>query len=358
MNCPLRRRLSDAIRPKLVLEIGRDLLTDDFVLMRVRHVAAALDRRIYVLDAGEPDVKVFTAAGRYVCSTGRSGAGPGEFTHPGSLRLKDKSVIVGDFMQGRSITFALEGKHLATRRYRTAAAHAPGQMVHELRGGSALLIMAPNITNRRDSEIVDFYAKIVFKPAADTSADTLLRIRGNIALRRRKNAWISNMMNAGVGDGGAWALHGDSILALVDGYSGDIRWLRLTGNSATVFRTAKLPGTAQPVTQQDIARAERQLRREVPAYENIAFDISDFPSHRSLASTAVFADDGSLWVAPHRTDAVITAWTVYPRSSGRSFVVLMPSTFTLSSIRDGRLYGYAMSSDETPVVQVYRMPDT
>lgn len=259
-------------------------------------------------------------------------------------------------MQGRSTTFTLDGKHLATRRYGNTGAKATGYLVHELRGGSALLITAPRVMNSRDSVKSDLYSSIVFRAAAQTASDTLLRIRGDIALRRRKNTRITNMMNAGVGEGGAWALHGDSILAVVDGYSGHVRWLRVTGGAATLFRTARLPGEARAVRQDDIARAELRLRREVPAYANVAFDISDFPAHWSLASAAVFAENGSLWIAPPRTDATIAAWIVYPPASGTPFVVRLPSVFTLTSVRDGRLYGHALSSHETPVVQVYVLP--
>ncbi|HSJ63512.1 MAG TPA: hypothetical protein VK922_06335 [Gemmatimonadaceae bacterium] len=58
---------------------------------------------------------------------------------------------------------------------------------------------------------------------------------------------IANFLTAGVGDGGAWALSGDSLLATADGYSGEVRWVKLDARSATVVRRARLSGQSRPV---------------------------------------------------------------------------------------------------------------
>jgi hypothetical protein len=171
-----------------------------------------------------------------------------------------------------------------------------------------------------------------------------------------KGSWIANFLIADVGDGGAWALSGDSLLATADGYSGDVRWYTLDARSATVVRRARLPAQSRSVSSSDVARAEARLKRESRRASGAAIEISEFPARWSVATRAVFGDDGNLWIAPPPTDEPFVIWTIFPPGDGAPTAARLPRTFTLSSVRDGYLYGYSLSSDETPVVQVYRMP--
>ncbi|HSJ63513.1 MAG TPA: hypothetical protein VK922_06340 [Gemmatimonadaceae bacterium] len=49
-------------------------------------------------------------------------------------------------------------------------------------------------------------------------------------------------------------------------------------------------------------------------------------------------------------------WTIFPPDDRPPHAARLPRTFTLSSVRQDLLYGHSISEDETPVVQVYRMP--
>jgi hypothetical protein len=345
------------VRPQLVLELGRDLEEEeDYTLIRVRDVIAGRDGRLYVLDVGEPDVKVFSQSGRFLRSIGRAGAGPGEFTHPSHLQLGNNAIKITDFMQRRTSTFTFEGKHIETRRYESPAKDGFPAVVRPGRGGSALLLTYPSGSNSRRQVTSDPYARVVFSSSDGASLDTLLAIRGDVALWRIKGSWIANFLNAGVGDGGAWALSGDSLLATADGYSGEVRWYKLDARSATVVRRASLLGQSRPVSSSDIARAEARLKRESRMARGAAIEISEFPARWSVATHAVFADDGSLWIAPPPADEPFVIWTIFPPGDRPPYAARLPRTFTLSSVRQDLLYGHSISEDETPVVQVYRMP--
>lgn len=87
-----------------------------------------------------------------------------------------------------------------------------------------------------------------------------------------------------------------------------------------------------------------------------SLEISEFPARWSVATHAVFADDGSLWIAPPPTDEPFVIWTIFPPDDRPPHAARLPRTFTLSSVRQDLLYGHSISEDETPVVQVYRMP--
>ncbi|MBA3558253.1 MAG: 6-bladed beta-propeller [Gemmatimonadaceae bacterium] len=338
------------------LEIGRDLDSDDFFFERIVRVASSGDGRIFVLDAGAPDLKVFGPAGKYLTAFGRAGAGPREFTHPADLLLSDSSVSVTDVMQRRLTTYTLEGKHIETRRFDNTGADRPGYIVYEMRGGSVLIVTGPIVTNGGGSVFHDLYTSVLLKTVRPPKLDTLVRIRADLALYRRPGAWIANASTMGVGDGGAWALLGDSMLALVNGHTGMVRWMSVAANGARVQRSAKLSRKLRPVTRQDVVTMKRQSRAEMPYYKNVALEFSEIPTHWSVASRALFADNGSLWIGPPYPTGSTGQWTVFPSGNANAFSVSLPSAFTLSSVRGERLYGHAKSEDETPIVQVYAMP--
>jgi hypothetical protein len=203
---------SETTTPQRIMQIGED----EASFIRISEVVASKDGRIFVLDAREPAIKVFSKSGTLTHSIGRSGAGPGEFTHPAQLQVGDQTLTITDWMQRRTSTFTLEGKHIETRRYESPTKDGLFAIVRPVRGGSALLLTSPSGTNSRRDVTIDLYSRVVFSSSDGASLDTLLAIRGDVALWRMKGSWIANFLIADVGDGGAWALSGDSLLATAD----------------------------------------------------------------------------------------------------------------------------------------------
>lgn len=103
---------------------------------------------------------------------------------------------------------------------------------------------------------------------------------------------------------------------------------------------------------------KRHSRALMRYYKNVALEFSEIPTHWSVASRALFADNGSLWIGPPSRAGKTVQWTVFPPANANAFFVTLPSAFTLSSVRGARLCGHAKSEDETPIVQVYVMPIT
>lgn len=85
---------------------GPGALTD------VSHLTVGRDGSVYVSQPREQVVKVYSAAGRYLRSIGREGAGPGEFDSPGALGWRGDTLWVADPAQTRISLFRPDGTFL------------------------------------------------------------------------------------------------------------------------------------------------------------------------------------------------------------------------------------------------------
>jgi hypothetical protein len=83
--------------------------SDDAVLGRP--LALALDGdRLYIADALDCAVKIFSTDGRYLGSMGRKGQGPGELSFPSGVCVSGGTIAVADKMNSRVQLFDREGK--------------------------------------------------------------------------------------------------------------------------------------------------------------------------------------------------------------------------------------------------------
>lgn len=79
-----------------------------------RPMALALDGRgnVYVSDAANNQIQVFTLDGKWVRRWGRFGRLPGQFDFPFGIAVRDNKVYVGDRENGRIQIFTPDGKYL------------------------------------------------------------------------------------------------------------------------------------------------------------------------------------------------------------------------------------------------------
>ncbi|MEJ7811846.1 MAG: 6-bladed beta-propeller [Gemmatimonadaceae bacterium] len=343
---------------QLALQIGEDMGVDDaYNFGHVIGVAASRSGQIYVLDILERNVKVFDASGKFLRTFGRPGQGPGEFELPGDLRLSDSTVNVTDVTLRRVSSFTLDGKHLRTQRLPTLAGSLPGQKVFELRGGSTLAVSAAIVSPSSNGASSPSVTVSVQPPSA-SRADTLLTYRtDDVRWETSTTPGPSGGMSTGFGDGGAWALLGDSLVAVADGYTGAVRWYIVDESGARLRRTASLGRQGKPVTSGDLAGLERVFRTKYKGSRiaNLPVKFGAAPPLRSIATRAVFADDGSLWIADGSSAGRTTPWSVFAAGASMPYVVQLPSSFTLTSVRGDRLYGYTKSEFDSPIAQVYRL---
>ena len=86
-----------------------------YLLYRPRDVDVGPDGSIYVLDAGDFNVKVYDAAGEHVRTFSQRGQGPGELSRPTSAAIAGDRYVVNDGGT-RMIVWSLDGEYLGEHR--------------------------------------------------------------------------------------------------------------------------------------------------------------------------------------------------------------------------------------------------
>jgi hypothetical protein len=341
------------VRLERLLSLGGDNARRETAFADVADIAAAPSGDLYVLDAGDKSVRVFNAAGRLVRRFGREGGGPGEFNLPIALRV-DSLVAVSDLGQQRMSYFSLDGRHV-----RTVRNQVPGGVsllrVIPLRYGRvvgvtpASLGVRPGGTGHTGSP---YSAVVVAGPGG--ALDTLLRAHSGVAIFHPRQEQVPfGTFDTHAGRGGAHAVLGDSILAAADGYTGEVRWYRADRQGLTLIRTRQLQSRSRPVGADDVRRIERDLYAQ---YADLPRGLVVEPPPRvSIATQALFAPDGSLWIRNTAGRGVSHVWTVFDTAGNVSIRLSLPQGFDLQHVRGDRLYGVARTENDAPVVQVYRM---
>ncbi|HKP74149.1 MAG TPA: 6-bladed beta-propeller, partial [Longimicrobiaceae bacterium] len=233
-----------ADRPRAMLTplvtIGGDAASGPYAFHRVTDVAAGPDGSVYVLDVGDQVVKVFDAAGRFVRRLGRRGMGPGEFTHPVGLTV-DSVVTVFDALQSRVSVFSLAGVHLRTRRLPAPNGVALATR-YPLRDGFAVGMTAAR--HSYGSPMDDPHHTVLLVGPDGRLADTLLVYHSGATIWHAAGATLPwGIAASDFGPAGAWAVLGDSVVALVDGYGGSVRWLLVSAGRVRPLHAARLPAS-------------------------------------------------------------------------------------------------------------------
>lgn len=348
-----QRAAAPQVRLERLLSLGGDQAGREAAFADVADIAASPSGEVYVLDAGDKSVRVFSPTGRLVRRFGREGAGPGEFNLPISLRV-DSLVAVSDLGQQRMSYFTLEGRHVRTARNQVPGGVSLLRLV-PLRHGRmvgvtpASLGVRPGGTGHTGSA---YSAVVVAGPGG--SLDTLLRPHSGSAIFHPRQGQVPfGTLDTHAGRGGAHAVLGDSILAAADGYTGEVRWYRADRQGLTLIRTRQLQSRSRPVGADDLRQMERQLYAQYPDLPRRL--VIEPPPRVSIASQAVFAPDGSLWIRNTAGRGHAHVWTVFDAAGEVTLRLSLPAGFDLQHVRGDRLYGVARTANDAPVVQVYRL---
>jgi hypothetical protein len=339
-----------AIPLEKVLEIGGDDADGPAAFARVSGLAVGPDGEIVVLDAGTREVRVFGASGRFARRFGRVGSGPGEFRHPVALRV-DSVVTVDDGELRRASVFSLSGRLLRTAPVSTGRI-GDAVVARGLRGGwTAVLSGGRFVYGGPGNQPLHTLALV--SPAG--AADTLARWHAGGTLWHAAGAPLPWGFAPGAefGEGGAWAVWGDSLLAVADGYAAEVRWYRLTATGAVRVRTRALPSRGREVTSADLDELEARMRN---AGERLPARIELIPPPRwSSASRLVFAGDGSLWVRNLAREDGDSVWTVFSPAGDVALRIRLPGRFDLQAVRGADLYGVWKTENGADAVRVYRI---
>jgi hypothetical protein len=330
-------------------QIGGETGPEAYTFYQIGDIAVAATGDIYVLDRAARTVKVYDDAGRFRRSIGSEGAGPGEFVRPISVEV-DSVVRVNDAAQRRVSSFTLSGDHRETRQL-PSLPELNLVLTYDLQNDNVVGVSAARhaLGHPTDNPTI---AVVTFR-RNHPSVDTLLVYHAGAVLWHpadRLMPW--GIVPAGFGEGGAWATSGDSLVAVANGYSGRIQWYRVGPDGLQVTRTIELGLPSVPRTERDLGKMEREFRSaRKDRLGRIAFEV---PPQWSVASKALFADDGSLWLRANATSERGYIWSIVAPGERTEKRVRLPTGFDLHAVRDGRLYGVSKTENDVPVVQIYR----
>jgi hypothetical protein len=340
-------------RLERVLTIGGDNASPDAAFMDIAGIAVTPQGHMYVLDARDRSVRVFDSEGRVLRRFGRQGGGPGEFQLPVAIWV-DTVVRVVDLAQQRMSHFTADGRHLRTEpvpmldevpvvrltplRYGRAIGQTASRM--GISGGGAVRQGSP------------YVALVVFSRGA--RPDTLLRMHSGVSAFHPHDAPVPfGTVSSHMGWGGAHAVLGDSVIATADGYSGTVRWYRVERNGLTLYRTRELPSRSRELTRDDLRRIERRVRRQSADLPRRL--VIEAPPRVSIASQALFSNEGFLWLRNTADPDLPHVWTVFGTDGEIAYRLSLPAGFHLRHVRGNLLYGTATTANDASVVRVYRL---
>jgi hypothetical protein len=97
----------------VVKDVRPDLLNDDRAVFSLPTDLAAHGGKIYVVDARDGVIRVYSGDGDYLREIGKPGQGPGEFNFPYTVDFYDEKIYVADSSNKRIQILSLDGRYLS-----------------------------------------------------------------------------------------------------------------------------------------------------------------------------------------------------------------------------------------------------
>ncbi len=337
---------------------GDDAAGDAYLFLSLVDAKVLPNGNLAVLDRGESNLRLFDAHGRFLRSTGRKGQGPGEFSNPTTIRVAGNRLLV-HAGGNRIAAFDLDGKHLRTtgvdldslRHPRVALRHG---WVLQKRSAATLATVS---TPKRD-----LFEYAILQRRGRRGADTVATIaRGLFVELLNGRAGNSSSSFGNSGDFGVLA---DSIVVVVDGTTGSVRWLRLDEHAVTVVREERIPLPIRPVTATDLEREERRMAgrgggvslstgggRAAPRDRTFRAIVA--PAVFSVATAVRVSPDGHVWVQIPDDPQGSKLWLIYP-PTGAPLRVALVKGFVPFDVHGLRIIGLQrVGADELPAVVAY-----
>jgi hypothetical protein len=322
-----------------VVRIGEAIGAEEYTFGLVTDAAFGHSEGIFVLDAMNGRIRVYDLPGRHLRSFGRSGAGPGEFTLAQALIVGAGEITVLDSRQSRFVRFGHDGTHLETKRnpeapdridtmfplrhgYWLGAAVARSHVA----GLENLVGLSQSAVNQRLPEYRQANKRVVLLMHPDAKPDTL-------AAYNEGSVWFVATDRYGPidrpwGEGGCWTASGDSMVAVVDNYTGHLSIRSITVTGPRIVKQGRAPVIPKPLTVADWREAETRIRarRSIPARTSLIG-----PPFAAQISGCRFDDTGAVWlrmVAPESSGRRNSRWLIVPVDARPQRVVELPSDFT------------------------------
>jgi hypothetical protein len=336
----------------------------EYQLDRVQWLTRLTDGTIVVANGGTSEIRFYDAAGRHLRTSGRSGAGPGEYRAITYLRrLAGDTVLVYDAMNRRLTYLDAAGAHV---RDVSMAGDQPLRVVAALEDGT-LLSTAPRPS--RPPANTEF--------ARDTAAYQVVGNDGALPLERHYPGGERRMqLNEQAGSimaiqimtlpfaRNVFVSASQDAFVIGSNYAYELHVVDAAGVLRTIIR--RLDVVPQPVTTDLIDRfVDVQVARQREAGRTV-----DEAASRRLAQSyhrveavpayerVLAADDGSIWVqdwAPPVAQRAADRWSVFAADGALRGAVDVPYGFRPLYVDADAVIGVIRDDYDVEYVRVYAL---
>lgn len=328
-----------------VLRIGELDGPAEYQFSRVVGAVRRADGGIVVGDAGLHSLRFYDAGGRFLRSSGRQGAGPGEFEEMGSLHLlPGDSLLVFDWRLRRVSTFAPDGALASSASFPElpGAVFPVPQLVGRFPDRSLLIAVGHSFGPgavadgvRRDSTDYLRYAAgggLLDTVAVLPSGESF--VRGGVGRFGFTTAPLLFGKNAVHGLAGGRVVVGSNQAYELAVYTPD----------GSLERLVRRKQEARPVTRADheavVASSLEGMDREWRERMEAVYAAMPRPATRPFYSALVVGAGGTLWVRDFAVaPETASTWTVFDADGRMLGGVAMPARFRPTHIGDDRVLG-------------------
>ncbi len=324
-----------------------------FRLIDVRRLS---DGRVAALNAGTSELRYFSPEGAYLCTSGREGAGPGEFEHMAWMQLLDEdSLLVYSYGGGGRLSLiGPDGsfvRTIAIPRVPDVQYVQPNGVLSDgallLRSGRSYGMEATSGTHS-DSAIL-----IVHDGSTERARIGPLPSSQAAVVRSENSMTVSSLVfgkSLVLGFGAGLLYVGTS-----DRYE-----ISAHDTLGRLTRSIRLDRAPEPVTAAAISHTEstRLANAETEnarAMSKALFEQMDFPATMPSYAEILVDRSGNLWVARYDYLPGPRTWDVFNAEGQLLGAVRVPDGFRLRMISDGEIIGISRDELEVQRIQAFRI---
>jgi hypothetical protein len=317
-----------------------------YVFARPSQIRELPDRSILVVEGSDAQVRIYDADGRFVRAFGRRGSGPGEFLMPFGIVARDSVLHISDASLRRITTYTRNGHYVADHRMPEWPVTAFSSM-SLLKHGFAITASNPSYGSR--GVFLDIAVQLLRPNQA--RVDTLVTYSSGLVLHRDGRNFQSASVR--LGEGGAWAASGDSMVVLADARRGIVTWFWVDEDGLREWRRVDLRWRPEPITRADRVEIEQRFRASRTELRTASLDLI-LPREWGRVNRMLVANDGTAWLSLTNRFEIGSTWLlVAPNRTTRQ--ILLPERFFLWSVTGDRLYGVERDENDVPFVAIYRL---
>jgi hypothetical protein len=336
--------------------IGEDSAARNLELFGVVGIVRLGNGRIVVANAGTNELRYFTATGQYLCSTGRTGAGPGEFENLAWIQALPGDTLAAYQVGGggRLSLFDHAGQFVRSER-RPVIPSLPfitplwifpeGESL--MRSGRSF---SPGLGSGTYRDTVTFVVgtsdSVLAVLGVFAGAETVVVAReGSVDVRglpySRNVVWAANSQVIAVGSTDRFEIS----IFRPDGHL--LRLVRLTEEPRRLTSALKERAESTILASMDNAQQKARIER--------FFEQASYPSTLPAFGHLRIDERGYLWVSHYSVTAGPRAWKVFDPEGTFLGSVLLPASFLPRHISGDELLGVQTDELGIEVVRAYRI---